>query len=157
LHPLPAGITQKNHVIRPYQISQVLKAGEVLDLGRRKLEVLSIPGHTDDSVALLDHEAGYLWTGDSYYAGPIWLFADETDLTDYKKSIQYLAKLSPQLISVFPAHNTPRVDAKILKEVASAFESVLSGNVESTLEWDGVQRFQFDGFSFLLRDNFNQE
>ncbi len=151
--PLPEGVTQANHIIRPYQITRVIAVGERLDLGGRVLEVLSIPGHTDDSIALLDKEAGYLWTGDSYYAGPIWLFADETDLVDYKKSINYLAKLSPQLVLLFPAHNTPRVDPKILIGVANSFNKVLSGSETSKPEWDGVQRFQYDGFSFLLRED----
>ena len=152
--PLPPGVTQAEHIIRPYKITQVLTAGQILDLGGRQLEVISIPGHTDDSIALLDSEAGYLWTGDSYYAGPIWLFADETDLSDYQRSIHYLAKLSPQLTSLFPAHNTPKVNPKILLEVASAFDKVLSGSETPKPEWDGVLRFQYDGFSFLLREDF---
>lgn len=152
--PLPTGVRQADHRIRPYQITRVLMAGQHLELGGRKLEVISIPGHTDDSIALLDKEAGYLWTGDSYYAGPIWLFADETDLSDYQQSINYLADLSPQLTSLFPAHNAPRVDPKILIDVASSFNKVLTGSETSKPEWEGVLRFQYDGFSFLLREDF---
>lgn len=152
--PLPDGVTQANHIIRPYKITRIIAAGDRLDLGGRVLEVLSIPGHTDDSIALLDKQAGYLWTGDSYYAGPIWLFADETNLDDYQQSIRYLADLSTQLVSLFPAHNTPRVDPKILIDVADSFNKVLGGSETSKPEWDGVLRFQYDGFSFLLREDF---
>jgi glyoxylase-like metal-dependent hydrolase (beta-lactamase superfamily II) len=43
-------------------------------------QILHITGHTDDSIALLDAEAGFLWTGDSFYEGPIWLYFPEIDL-----------------------------------------------------------------------------
>jgi len=71
---LPAGVTQENHHIKPYSITAMVRDGDIIDLGGRKLEVLHIPGHTDDSVALLDSASGLLWTGDSFYEGPIWLF-----------------------------------------------------------------------------------
>jgi glyoxylase-like metal-dependent hydrolase (beta-lactamase superfamily II) len=61
--------------IRPYSIAGFIKDGSVIDLGGRQLEVIAIPGHTPDGVALLDRNAGLLWTGDTYYEGPLWLFS----------------------------------------------------------------------------------
>jgi len=152
--PLPAGVTMESHKINPYKITKKIEDGSQLDLGGRKLEVLHIPGHTDDSVALLDRAAGFLWTGDSFYQGPIWLFADETDLRAYHDSIKTLAALTPDLTLLLPAHNTPAVKPTILKDVLAAFEQVISGRAKAIPEWDGVIRFQFEGFSFLLRENF---
>ena len=151
--PLPQGVTENSHTIKPYVIKKKLNANEKLDLGGRIIEVLRIPGHTDDSIALIDREAGYLWTGDTYYAGPIWLFADETDLDAYAQSIQSLAELSSDLRYLFPAHNTPREDPKILLSVQQAFAKVMNGQETSIPEWQGVVRYQFEGFSFLLRDD----
>ena len=154
--PLPNGVTAAKHVIQPFDITDKLNDGTILDLGGRQLEVIHIPGHTDDSVALIDREAGDLWTGDSFYQGPIWLFADETDLQAYRRSIDKLAALVPELNALYPAHNTPMVDPAVLIDVKNAFAQVLNGEVQSMPEWDGVIRFQFDGFSFLLRENFSR-
>jgi glyoxylase-like metal-dependent hydrolase (beta-lactamase superfamily II) len=68
---LPSGVTQDNYSTRPWTITEVAADGHRIDLGNRVLEVLHIPGHTPDAVALLDADAGYLWTGDSFYEGPI--------------------------------------------------------------------------------------
>lgn len=45
--------------------------GEIIDLGGRRLEILHVPGHTPDAVALLDAENGLLFTGDTWYDASI--------------------------------------------------------------------------------------
>ena len=150
---LPEGVTQENHRIRPYAITDRVAEGDFIDLGDRKLEILHIPGHTDDAIALLDRNAGFLWTGDSFYEGPIWLYFPETDLAAYKKSIARLADLAPQLTALFPAHNTPRAAPNLLVEAQRAFELVLQGKAESVPTWEGVVTFEFEGFGFLMRED----
>jgi len=151
---LPEGVVAKKHRIHPFNISEKVGAGDVIDLGGRKLEILRIPGHTDDSIALLDREAGFLWTGDTVYAGPIWLWFPETDLAAYLSSMTRLAKLAPDLKALFPAHNTPRVDPGLLNSVTQAFETVMAGRTKSRPTWDGVVTFDFEGFGFLMREDY---
>ena len=55
--PLPPGVTQDGYVARPWTITEVAADGHTIDLGERQLEVLHIPGHTPDAIALLDSEA----------------------------------------------------------------------------------------------------
>ncbi len=151
---LPEGVVAKEHRIKPFDISEKVAAGDVIDLGDRKLEILRIPGHTDDSVALLDRQAGFLWTGDTVYAGPIWLWFPETDLAAYQSSMARLAELEPHLTALFPAHNTPGVDPGLLVSVAGAFERVIAGKAKSRPTWDGVVTFDFEGFGFLMRADY---
>jgi glyoxylase-like metal-dependent hydrolase (beta-lactamase superfamily II) len=153
---LPKGVNRKKHKILPYQITQKIKPGDVLDLGTRQLEVLLIPGHTDDSIALLDKKAGLLWTGDSFYEGPIWLYFPETDLAKYQASLARLVELSPKLTALFPAHNTTPVDPKILVNVQQAFAQVIQGKAKPTPTWEGVVTFNFEGFGFLMRENYTR-
>ena len=102
-----------------------------------------IPGHTPDAVALLDRDAGFLWSGDSFYEGPIWLFAPETDLEAYRESVARLAELAGGLNAVFPAHNTPRADPRLLVDLKAELDLVLAGKVEPDAVGDGaVFRFQ---------------
>jgi len=150
---LPEGVTQAAHAIRPFAITGKVRDGDVIDLGNRQLEVLQVPGHTDDAIALLDPKAGFLWTGDSFYEGPIWLFFPETDLVAYRASIARLADLVPGLTALFPAHNTPRASPALLLETQKAFEAILQGSVQPAPYWEGVVSYEFEGFGFLLQEN----
>ena len=151
---LPDGVTPENHRTRPFSISQTVADGDVLDIGGRKLEVLHVPGHTDDSIALLDRAAGFLWSGDSFYEGPIWLFFPETDLAAYDKSVTKIASLVPQLTAVFPAHNTPKANPELLVLLRENLEKVLAGLIEPTPVGDGNVEFRFQDFSFLMREDY---
>ena len=151
---LPDGVTPQNHQIRPFSISATIKDGDVIDIGDRELEVLRIPGHTDDAIALLDRNAGLLWSGDSFYEGPIWLFFPETDLAAYRNSVARLAALAPSLKAVFPAHNTPKAGPALLTDLQKNLDSVLSGDIEPTPVGDGNVEFKFERFSFLMREDY---
>lgn len=152
---LPAGLSEKNHIGRPYQISRFLQPGHVFELGERRLELLHIPGHTPDAIALIDREAKLMWTGDSYYSGPIWLFAPETDLSKYRESLLKLITESDGVDFLLPAHNTPKVSASILPNVLEQFDAMLAGKLTATPLGDGMVEYRSKSkqpFSFLMRD-----
>lgn len=146
--------------IRPYKdkIKKFIKDGDKIDLGNRTIEVLQVPGHTADCVALLDRSAGYLWTGDMYYEATIWLFFEGTDLNAYEKSIDRFASLAPTLKTVFPAHNKPTAVPSHLKDLQLAFDSVRTGQKKG-IENENFNHpedrkaltFKFEHFSFLIR------
>ena len=153
---LPAGVDAKDHRTRPYSITSRVDDGEVLDLGGRRLEILHVPGHTDDAIALLDRDAGFLWSGDSFYEGPIWLFAPETDLERYRTSVARMAALAPDLAAVFPAHNTPKADPALLIRLREKLDQVLAGEISPVPSSDGTVEFRFRDFGFLMREDYYQ-
>ncbi len=153
--PLPAGVIAAEHRVRPFEITGKIADGQLIDIGGRQLEVLRIPGHTDDSIALLDRRAGFLWSGDSFYEGPIWLFFPETDLPAYKKSVEKMASLVPDLKAVFPAHNAPLADPVLLTQLRDALGRVLAGDVDPVPVPDGNVEFRFDGFGLLMREDYH--
>jgi len=148
---LPAGITEDNYHAPAFEISAFIDDGHRIDLGGRTLEVLAVPGHAPDAIALLDREAGFLWTGDSFYEGPIWLFAPETDLEAYRMSVARLAELVPGLTTLFTAHNTPVAAPTRLLELHDAVEAMFDGIAVGNRLQDGGVEFVFEGFSIILR------
>ena len=146
---LPAGFATKSYTIKPFHIVHWLHDGDNLDLGGRSLKVIATPGHTPDSIALLDEKNGLLFTGDTFYQGPIWLFRPETDLDAYVASVQKLAAMVSRLQLLLPAHNTPVADPAYLPQVVTAMQQVRRGEVKSVSK-DGKREYVFDGFSFLM-------
>jgi len=153
---LPDGVTEQNHIGRPYEISKYIEDGHVFELGDRQIEVIHVPGHTPDAVALIDREQGLMWTGDTFYAGPIWLYAPETDLLAYGKSLDRLLQEQANVKALLPAHNTPWVSSQLLPRVKRAFNKVLAGSAKRQESFQGTVIYSIEGesrFSFLLRDN----
>lgn len=147
---LPVGFDPKQYVTRPWKIKSYIHDGSQIDLGGRTIEVLAVPGHTPDSIALLDRVNGQLFTGDTYYPGTIYLDAAETDLDAYGTSVKRLAVLAPKLKLVLGAHNVPVAPPSVLPQLAAAFELVRAGKAHATPDSPGYVIYKVEGFSFLM-------
>jgi glyoxylase-like metal-dependent hydrolase (beta-lactamase superfamily II) len=145
----PEGADIETFYTKPWKASRYVEDGEILDLGGRKLQVLRVPGHAPDAVALLDAGNRLLFTGDSWYDASLWLFARETSLSDYEASIDRLAALESLVDFLFGAHNTARVTAGPLQDVQLALKKLQAGNYAG--EQDDYNRlaFDIDGSSIL--------
>jgi glyoxylase-like metal-dependent hydrolase (beta-lactamase superfamily II) len=146
---LPIGFDPKSYRTRAFHILHWLHDGDSIDLGDRMLKVISTPGHTPDSIVLLDERNGLLFTGDTFYLGPIYLYRPETDLDAYAASIRKLAALSSQLQLLLPAHNVPVAEPSYLPRVLNAIQQVRHGQAKS-VSTDGKREYEFEGFSFLM-------
>ncbi len=149
--PLPGSMTADTYVSRAFTISEFIEDGHRIALGDRTLEVIHIPGHTADAIALLDREAGYVWTGDSFYEGPIWLFWEGTDLDAYVRSVDRLADLVPDLTRIFPAHNTAVAEPVRLTELRDALWGALNGTLVGAERDDGLIEYDAGAFSLLMQ------
>jgi len=148
---LPKGFNSKTYATKPWKISHFIHDGFKVNLGGRTLEVLSTPGHTPDAISLLDRQNGLLFTGDTYYPAPIWLFRPETDFDAYVASVKRLAALAPQLKIVLGAHNIPVAEPSVLPRLVTTFESVRAGKVPPQKSDGGKTLYTIDGISFLLK------
>jgi glyoxylase-like metal-dependent hydrolase (beta-lactamase superfamily II) len=148
--PLPPGVTSRAYRIPQWRISAHVQDGEVLDLGDRRLEVLRTPGHTPDSLCLLDRANGLLFSGDTYYTGEIYLWSPETSVADYTASITNLAALEPDLRMLLRAHGPAVAGPRRLLELQAALESIRSGNAQPEPAPEGRRSFRFEHFSILM-------
>jgi glyoxylase-like metal-dependent hydrolase (beta-lactamase superfamily II) len=148
---LPKGFDAKTYATKPWHISRFLHDGDTIDLGGRTIEVVATPGHTPDAICILDRRNGLLFTGDTYYPAPIWLFRPETDLDAYEASVKRIAALAPQIKLVLGAHNIPVAQPSVLPRLVGATQSVRAGKGEVKPAGAGKELRSIDGFSFLLR------
>jgi glyoxylase-like metal-dependent hydrolase (beta-lactamase superfamily II) len=147
--PIPSGTDTKSFSIRPWKSTHWLRDHEQVDLGGRVLEVIFTPGHTPDSVALLDRRDGLLFVGDNFYPGPIYLFTPETDFAAYTRSMEMLAALQPQIKLLLPQHNVPVAEPVFLRRLADAVEQVNQNEVKGRVT-EGHREYTFEGFSLLI-------
>ena len=148
---LPKGFDPKTYVTKPWHISLFVHDGFKVNLGGgHTLEIIATPGHTPDAIALFDRSDGLLFTGDTYYPGPIWLFRAETDLDAYVASVKKLAALEPQVKLVLGAHNVPVAEPKILAKLVTAIQDVRAGKVEGKPLEGGRTSSTTNGITFLL-------
>ena len=148
---LPKGFDPKAYATRPWKIKAYTRDGDRFDLGGRTIEVIATPGHTPDAISLIDRANGLLFTGDTYYPAPIWLFRPETDLNAYAVSIRRLAALAPQVKLVLGAHNIPVAQPSVLAQLVTAFDGVRAGKVVATPDSPGKVLYRVGDISFLMR------
>ncbi len=148
---LPKGFDPRAYTTRPWKITNYTHDGDHFDLGGRTLEVITTPGHTPDAISLIDRANGLLFTGDTYYPAPIWLFRPETDLDAYAASIRRLAALAPQIKLVLGAHNIPVAPPTVLAQLVAAFDEVRSGKTPATPDSPGKVLYRVGAISFLMR------
>ena len=148
---LPKGFDPKAYRTKPWHVSFFIHDGFKIKLGGRTVEVIATPGHTPDAIALLDRDNGLLFTGDTYYPAPIWLYRPETDLAAYEKSIARLAALAPEVNTVLGAHNIPVAPPDVLPALVQAFADLQAGKATCKPEGTGKKMCTVDKFSFLLR------
>ena len=147
---LPKTFNPQTYATKPWKISRFVHEGFKIDLGHRTVEIIGTPGHTPDAIALIDRANGMLFTGDTYYPAPIWLFRPETDMDAYVASAKRLAALAPQLKLVLGAHNIPVAQPDVLPKLVDAIQAVRAGKGEVKAEGPGKAMHTFEGFKFLL-------
>ena len=149
---LPPHFKASAHQIRPFSIARYVKDGEMIDLGGRKLEVLHTPGHTPDSLCLLDREGRVLFTGDTFYPGPLYLYSPEANFDTFVKSVNRLAQLVNSVDVLLTGHNEPISTVTSLTTLQTAVEQIRSGEMKP-MEKDGLNQYFFQHFSILTKRN----
>jgi glyoxylase-like metal-dependent hydrolase (beta-lactamase superfamily II) len=128
--PFPEGFDPRAWTIVPSRATRLLADGDRLDLGGRTLTVLHTPGHSPDSVCLLDDRTGVLLAGDMLATGPIYAHFPDSDVVAFAASARRLADLADDVSHVLVGHfGRVAVEASILAELADGFALLLENGV----------------------------
>jgi glyoxylase-like metal-dependent hydrolase (beta-lactamase superfamily II) len=132
-----------------------LADGQRLDLGGRTLTVLHTPGHSPDSLCLLDERDGLLFAGDTLITGDFWVHMPDAAVDVFATTLRDLhRRLDGSIREIYPAHTLRyRADPDFLRRAADAFEQVAAGRSPGRPGADLLRRpalrHEFADFSIL--------
>lgn len=150
--PTPPEFDPKTYSTPPCKFIPI-KEGHIFNLGNRCLEIIHTPGHSPDSIMLLDRDNRLLFTGDTLYPAVLYAYLEGSDFQEYLNTMRRLSKMIPEIDTVFCSHNTPVHPPKFLADVAQAFEKIVKKEIKYQLDSNGVRLYQFNGFAITTSDN----
>jgi len=152
--PFPPYFDRDSWKIHPFNVTWWLGDGDVLGLGGRELEIIHTPGHSPDSVCILDRANRVFWTGDTFYPAPIYVYSPTTSLDQFIDSFSKMSELLPDVDWVMPSHNEPRVEKSLIRECHEAAVSIREGTAgpyeAGTANGVKVHRYDYDRFSLIV-------
>jgi glyoxylase-like metal-dependent hydrolase (beta-lactamase superfamily II) len=148
--PTPPGFSAESFTSKPFSITRTLHNGDQFDLGDKTLEVIFTPGHTPDSLCLIDRKNRFLFTGDTFYPAPIYVHVPGSDFKQFTQSAAMLAALRKDVDFLMPAHNETLLTADYLLKLNQACLDIESDKAPSVKK-DQYRQYLFEGFSILLR------
>lgn len=146
---LPQGFDPDAYRYRPRKATRLLAGGEVIDLGGRRLKVLSVPGHSPGGTVYFEEATGRLFTGDSIYAGTMWVQTPDAEPERLAAGLRRLLDMEPPVRELLPGHEGAPVAPSLLTEVQVGLGAALSNDLPFHQTKRG-RRFDFRRFSLLL-------
>lgn len=116
------------------EVDEWLAPGSSLSLGDRTLRVLYTPGHTEDSISLLDVESGAVFSGDFIYPGPLFAFLSNSGMGDYLQGALTVIAAAPASARVFGAHRiappgVPELGFGDVQDLVGALRAIRAGEL----------------------------
>ncbi len=145
--PLPEGFKYENFFIKGKAPTKTLKDGEIIDLGNRKLEVVHTPGHSPDSIMLIDEGNKILFSGDAYYPAPLYAYAKGADFKAYVKSMEKIVnKIKDKNLNyIYASHNEVVEGTEILNYILESMKEIVNGEkTDYKLDEEGRRVYRFD-------------
>lgn len=157
---LPDGFDPDAYDIDPVDDVQAVYAGDVVELGGRRLEVLALPGHSPGHLGLLDRERETLYGADIVGADRRLLahFSNSDPLT-YLASMRLLCDLfeAGTFDTLATGHSPPLsgTSLTLLTDMAAGLSVVVDGAepgqaVET--RYGPAREYSFDGFTVFTRE-----
>lgn len=148
---LPDNFSIDFYQSKAYQIDKFVEDHEIIDLGEREIEVVFIPGHSPDSVILIDKKNRMMLTGDSFYPAPIYVYSDTASFQDFFMSSQTMFSYMSEVDHLLPGHNETMQPASYLSDLRTATMAVINPTTPYT-QGTGRRTYNFGTFSLIVKD-----
>ncbi len=122
-----------------FKVSEWLTDGQEINLGGRVLTVLHTPGHTQDSMMLMDKARNQLFAGDFIYEAELFAFLPGSSVVQYYQSAQKLLSLINENTTLLSAHGSPKSSRLPLLNHSDLLDlnNTLSDITTRSIEGDG--------------------
>ncbi|HEY1407037.1 MAG TPA: MBL fold metallo-hydrolase [Spirochaetota bacterium] len=128
IRELPDWFNREEWCAKTFTTPVIMKDGDLFDLGDTIIEVLSAPGHTAGSVALIDRTRRVLFAGDSVLVGEIWMHgAAAMPLTVYRDSLVRLRECADRFDYVLAGHTDKKYDCSTIMRLIECINQILKG------------------------------
>jgi len=117
LLPSP-GWTADAYAIPPAPLTLPLDEGDTVDLGDRRFTVLHLPGHSPDSIALLDETDGTFFSGDAIYDE---MLIDDLPNSDREAYRRTMARILDLPVSVAHGGHGESFSPERMRAIAQAY------------------------------------
>jgi len=126
-----------------FHVSHWIPLSSDIELGNRRLMMMSVPGHTPESIVLLDRDGNRLFAGDFIYPSEIYAFLPGASLRDYIASADSVAAAVNDETAIYGAHGCdrlPKVEVPLLhrsdvQALASALRTAASTPIGIAHGW----------------------
>lgn|GEM_PF-261322 len=108
---------------------QRLEDGQILDLGERKIEVISCPGHTPGGLVFLDKTNRMLFAGDSIAEGPTYLFMNHCSAKHMMNSLDKIYSRAAEYDAIYASHRKMILDKSYITDMYQCIEGTLDGRL----------------------------
>jgi glyoxylase-like metal-dependent hydrolase (beta-lactamase superfamily II) len=136
-----------------YRVRGWIKDGETIDLGRRSVRLLSTPGHTPDSVSLVDVGRARLFTGDLVNREITLAAVPGSDVQAMANSLRRLLKEGQPGSVAYEAHAEKPLTWSELELLANGIGEIAAGGGTSSpmcLGGTPTRRFSVGDFPVVL-------
>jgi glyoxylase-like metal-dependent hydrolase (beta-lactamase superfamily II) len=138
---------------KKFRVHGWIKDGGIIDLGGRKIRIISTPGHTPDSISLIDAGGSHVFTGD--LVNRI-VTLDDVPGSDVKASAASLHRLLTYMPAggvAYEAHAEAPITRSELQELATGVDQIAAGTANSKpmcLGGISMRRFDVGAFAVVL-------
>ena len=123
-----------------FRVDEWWAPDSTVDLGNRRLRVLSTPGHTPTSISLYDAAAHQLFAGDFIYPGHLYAFLPGASRSAYLATTRRLLSSIDPSTRIFTAHmedppapvRAPVLEVMDLKALEGTLVAIQQGSLDST-------------------------
>ena len=102
-----------------------------IDLGGRTIQLVHVPGHSDESVAIVTSSGKMILLGDFLYNGTLFLFHND-DLALYQQTVDHLNSLLTPEFRLFGAHGDPEIELSQLQKLDEFLNCIEDGTCQFT-------------------------
>lgn len=119
------------HMINTDLDMQPVNEGDIVEAGGYSFEIISVPGHTNGSIAFLDKSKGILISGDTIQQNSaVFMFGRERNPRLYIRSLSKLLEYKDQISVILPSHGDLPLSASAVENCKKDAEMLFEGDPE---------------------------